>query len=415
MTFIIISSAIAMAVMAVVFLCLRPSRVEGVSTFAASASVGSFAIALGAVGSLVLPTHLVSLPESPLVILSCLLLLSGFRQFLSMPALRWSTLIATVLTFSFLHFGFVLLQGGVTSVIGTGAVSVIFAAIGWTIYRGKGEADAPRAFVVFAILSASTVSIFFMARCVMIATGLGGTMYFAEPTAWNIAISSIRILMFPLVYLSAILLVQGRTVARLERALAHDDLTGALSRRAFFDTSARELDHEHSQSSAPLLLFLDLDNFKQLNDRHGHDVGDRALRHFVEVASSILPPKALLGRLGGEEFVILLPASEPAVATLVAKKIMRTIRETPLRTNRGSVPMTVSIGIAAAHPGMSIDDALKRADSALYQAKERGRDRLCLADETLSGAENPNINYGLGFEREPRSRIEAPPPLAPVS
>ncbi|MCO5159150.1 MAG: GGDEF domain-containing protein [Aquamicrobium sp.] len=410
MTFILIASAIAIAIMAIIFLCLRASRVAGLSSFAASAMLGSFAIGLGAAGKLVLPPNLIGLPESPLVILACLLLLSSFRQFLSMPALRPLTIAAVVAAFTVFHVAFALIQGGVTSVIGAGTASVIFAAIARTIWRGRGNADAPAAFVVFAIVSASTVSAFFLARFVTIASGIDGSSYFADPTAWNLAVSSIRILVFPLVYLSAILLVQGRTVARLERALAYDDLTGALSRRAFIDACSRHF-AQGRDGGAGTLLFLDLDHFKQLNDRHGHAVGDKALRHFVEVASTVLPPRASLGRLGGEEFAVLLPASANAAAATVAETIMQAVRDNPLDTGRALAPMTVSIGSAAAHPGMAMDDVLKRADDALYRAKASGRDRLCHADEVHSVA-GPRTGRAASAGR---GRIKTPPPLVPAA
>ena len=243
---------------------------------------------------------------------------------------------------------------------------------------------------MLAIVSASPVSAVFLARFVPIASGIDGSSYFADPTAWNLAISSIRILVFPLVYLSAILLVQGRTVARLERTLAYDDLTGALSRRAFLDACARHF-AQGSDAGAGTLLFLDLDHFKQLNDRHGHAVGDRALRHFVEVASAVLPPRASLGRLGGEEFAVLLPASARAASATVAEAIMQAVRDTPLDTGRALVPMTVSIGSAAARPGMALDDVLKRADDALYRRLDETAAALGkLTTEALSAAGVPH-------------------------
>ncbi len=405
-TFILITSAIAIAIMAVIFLCLRASRVPGLSSFAVSATLAAFAIGFGAFGDLILPTKLIGLPDSPLVILACLLLLSGFRQFLAMPALRPLTLAAIVLVFTVFHVAFTLMQDGVTSVIGAGTASLIFFAVAWTIYRGRRQADAPRALVVFAMIAASTVSAFFMARCLTIALGIGGSSHFADPTAWNLAIASIRILVFPLIYLSAILLVQGRTVARLERALAYDDLTGASSRRAFLDACAFHLDEGRRATAEGWLLFLDLDNFKALNDRYGHDIGDKALRHFVDLAVKVLPPQAHLGRLGGEEFAILLPGSSRASAIVVAERVMQAVRDIPLDTGPVVVPMTVSIGIAAAHPGMSMDDVLKRADDALYQAKAGGRDRLCLAGETMPIAGHRNDRPGAD------EWIDIPAPMA---
>ncbi len=414
-TFILIASAIAIAITAIIFYCLRASKVAGLSSFTASATLASVSISFGAIGNLVLPAHLVGLAESPLVILACLLLLSGFRQFFSMPALRSSTLIAAVLAFACVHFAFFLIQGGVTSIIGTAAASVIFAVITWTICRGHKQADAPGAFILFAAISTAAVSAFFMIRAVTIATGIDGSNYFADPTSWNLALSSIRILVFPLVYLSAILLVQSRTVARLERALAYDDLTGALSRRAFLDACSRHFDQGRGDASRGALLFLDLDYFKQLNDRHGHHIGDKALKHFVEISSKALPPQASLGRLGGEEFAILLPASTREAAIAMAEKIIETVRDTPLDTGRLVVPMTVSIGLATAHPGASLDSLLKRADGALYRAKVSGRSRLCRADETIPAAGNQNGKTSAGERRRLRPRFETsslPTPMA---
>ncbi len=388
MTFILLASAIAIAIMAVIFYCLRASGVAGLSSFTLSATLAAFAISFGAVGTLFLPANIIGLPESPIVILACLLLLSGFRQFFSMPALRPFTLTIIVLAFTVVHLAFALAQAGVTSIIGAGTASIIFALITWTIHRGHAQAGVPRAFVRFAIISAGTVSAFFVARVATIAAGIGGSSHFADPTAWNLAISSIRILVFPVTYLSAILLVQASTVARLERALAYDDLTGALSRRAFLDACSRHFGPGSSGNSATL-LYLDLDHFKQLNDRHGHDIGDKALRHFVEVAAGNLPPQACMGRLGGEEFAILLPASSRTAAAEIAQSIILAVANTPLQTGQAAVPMTVSIGIATAQPGVSLDGILKRADGALYRAKLSGRNRLCSADEALTAAPTP--------------------------
>lgn len=411
MTFILIASAIAIAIMAVILLCLGASKVPGLGSFAVSAMLASFAIGFSAFASLALPANLVGLFDSPVVILACLLLLSGFRQFLSMPTLRPFAIAAIVVIFTGFHLAFAVVQGGITSIIGTGAAFLIFAAIVWTLYRGRGAADAPPAFMRFAIISASTVTAFFMARFITIAMGVDGSSYFADPTAWNLAVSSIRILVFPIVYLSAILLVQGRTVARLERALAYDDLTGALSRRAFFDACSRHFEQHGETASAGTLMFLDLDHFKQLNDRYGHDIGDKALRHFVEVASGVLPPFAVLGRLGGEEFAILMPQVAVEDAIPVAERIMEAVRDTPLDTDSLTVPMTISIGIAAALPGASLDDSLKRADDALYRAKTGGRDRLCLANNVTSAAGNRTGKHSAGERRERRGDMAARSPL----
>lgn len=417
MTFILIASAVAIAIMAVIFLCLRTSRVPGVSNFAASALVATFAIMISVSGSFLAQPALVSLLSPTPMILACLLLLSGFRQFVARPPLHPLAVIAVLVAVAAFNTVFTVFHDSIIgrTFVGAGTASVICAIIARTIYRGREEADAPTAFVLFAIICATAVSAFFMIRCLTIATGIDRSSHFIDPTAWNLAVSSIRILMFPAIYLSAILLVQGRTVARLERMLAYDDLTGALSRRAFLEDCARHFDQRRDTAGAGALLFLDLDHFKQINDRHGHAVGDRALRHFVEIASKVLPSRASLGRLGGEEFAVLLPKSTMEAAASTAERIMEAVRETPLDAGRVAVPMTVSAGIAAAQPGMPMDDVLKRADDALYRAKAGGRDRLCLADEATPAASNRNARPHAGERRERRGRIETPRPLVTAS
>lgn len=192
-------------------------------------------------------------------------------------------------------------------------------------------------------------------------------------------------------------------------------LTGALSRRAFLEIAAPHFDHNRAVLNDAALLFLDLDHFKQINDRYGHDTGDRALRHFVEVASKVLPSQARLGRLGGEEFAILLPASTAAVASSVSEKVLNALRNAPLSGAKQSIPLTVSIGVATARPDDSTDEALKRADAALYQAKANGRDRFCIADEVSDDAANRNEKLQDRDRGEQRTWIEATPPLVPAT
>lgn len=411
-TLILIASAIAIAITVPIFLSLHASRVPGVLTFAASATVASAHIVWRANGGPA-AQDLLEVVIPSFMLLACLLMLSGFRQFVSRPALQPVTLVAILVPIAGLLAVFTFVKDSFVgrTIVSTGSASVIVGAIAWTMVRGWREADAPTTFKLFAIICASTVSAFFMSRWITIPMGVDSSSYFVEPTSWNLAVSSIRLLLFPTIYLSAILLVLGRTVTSLERTLTYDDLTGALSRRAFLEFAASYFGHRHTGDTA--LLILDIDHFKRVNDTHGHDIGDRALRHFVKVASKVLPSQARLGRLGGEEFAILLPASTTAVAASVGETILNAIRNAPLACAEQSIPMTASIGTAPVRPGDSVNDALKRADEALYRAKANGRDRLCLADEMISVTANWKLQGG--ERRERPNRIGAPPPLVPAS
>jgi diguanylate cyclase (GGDEF)-like protein len=123
---------------------------------------------------------------------------------------------------------------------------------------------------------------------------------------------------------------------------------------------------------------VDIDNFKRINDTHGHDVGDEALQHVAGVLSASFPD-CLIGRLGGEEFGIVLPGSG-GEARAVLEKFLATLATTPLVLGQAELMITASIGMATLSPGRGVepdlDDLLKAADARLYVAKSLGRNRV---------------------------------------
>ncbi len=163
-----------------------------------------------------------------------------------------------------------------------------------------------------------------------------------------------------------------------------DPLTKALNRRAFTRFSERELNRFKRDNTRLTTLMLDIDHFKQVNDVHGHAVGDRVLAKMVSVAASVLRQEDLIGRLGGEEFAIVLVDSGAEAAVRVADRIRQAIKQVKFPGESGPFNVTVSIGVAEpffAEP--SINDVLERADAALYEAKRTGRDRVVVAAENL--------------------------------
>ncbi len=172
----------------------------------------------------------------------------------------------------------------------------------------------------------------------------------------------------------------------LERRLAHlaatDALTGLANRRHFLDQMALALARQKRYDTPTALLMLDLDWFKTVNDRYGHAAGDEVLRHASTVMASSLRRIDLIGRLGGEEFAILLPDTEADGAHEFAERLRQLVASQPARTGPSDIPITLSIGVTlfVAHDD-DIDTILARADRALYRAKENGRNRVEL--ETL--------------------------------
>lgn len=160
--------------------------------------------------------------------------------------------------------------------------------------------------------------------------------------------------------------------AELARIAATDALTGVLNRAAFGDTAIAAM---LNPSGAPLsLIALDLDLFKQVNDRHGHRTGDRALIHLVSVLKAGLRENEVIGRVGGDEFLVLLPGTEPDRAEAIAARLKEALRRAPMMLDDGAVLLLgMSCGVSLHRPGMSFEDFVHAADMALYAAKRAGR------------------------------------------
>lgn len=163
------------------------------------------------------------------------------------------------------------------------------------------------------------------------------------------------------------------------RALASTDyLTGLPNRRHFFTCMEAELARiQRLDSQRAAVLMLDLDHFKRINDSFGHATGDVLLRHFAALVTDELRKIDTAGRIGGEEFAILLPGAGPDAALALAERLRQKVGETPLMQDGLAIPVTVSIGVAVMKKEDSNADAsLIRADKALYRAKEGGRNRV---------------------------------------
>jgi diguanylate cyclase (GGDEF)-like protein len=164
------------------------------------------------------------------------------------------------------------------------------------------------------------------------------------------------------------------TLRRLART---DGLTGLNNRQHFIELLEKEY-HKHRRFNTPLTLaMLDIDEFKAINDTHGHDAGDRVLRALGALITGELRTYDVVGRLGGEEFAIAFPGTPMAAARLVCNRLLASIRQLHVRTDDGKISFTASLGLSSAsvHAG-SAQALLQRADRLLYDAKAQGRDRI---------------------------------------
>ena len=172
--------------------------------------------------------------------------------------------------------------------------------------------------------------------------------------------------------------VNDRIRLGLEFLASHDSLTGTLTRRAFVEQYRRELARSRRSESYPSVILLDVDNFKKINDVHGHATGDRVLQELCGIISGCLRTEDSLGRYGGEEFVVLLPGTSKEEAFHIAERVRATVEERNFGADGVPLSCTVSIGIAACCEGSGANESLDRADSAMYQAKAAGRNRTVL-------------------------------------
>lgn len=164
---------------------------------------------------------------------------------------------------------------------------------------------------------------------------------------------------------------------RLRRLAEIDALTGVLNRRAIFRRLRAELGRAERQGSYTALILLDLDHFKTVNDRHGHGAGDRVLRRLGRSLHRASRASDSAGRIGGDEFLVVLPTTSEAEALGFAERLRQRFARTP--TDPSIPPVTASLGVAtiAPHAGSDLASALGLADAAMYRAKAEGRNRVC--------------------------------------
>lgn len=190
----------------------------------------------------------------------------------------------------------------------------------------------------------------------------------------------------------------GGYISSLTELATRDGLTGLHNRRYFLEIAQQMLLMSRRGKSPTAVLVLDLDHFKRINDTLGHRAGDAALRRFSDIVRSTVRRSDLVGRMGGEEFGIVLPGVDRHAARIVAEKLRRAFEED---RHKDSPPFTASIGVVLAGETDSISDLLNHADAAVYLAKQNGRNRVEF------------YTHGTEARRAPQDRDDADPITPP--
>ncbi|MDQ2184089.1 GGDEF domain-containing protein [Alcaligenaceae bacterium A4P071] len=197
-------------------------------------------------------------------------------------------------------------------------------------------------------------------------------------TAWNAIFLTVGVLIMPSLTIGMIMMVHDRMLADREREANVDDLTHAATRRAWWSAAQRSLRATERSGKPMSLLMLDIDLFKQLNDTHGHGGGDAVLKHLAALGHAVLRPEDLLGRFGGEEFVVLFNGMTQAEASALTQRWVEAVRITPCTYDGKILPYTFSAGLTSWKRGDTLQALVQRADLALYASKAEGRDRVTL-------------------------------------
>lgn len=227
----------------------------------------------------------------------------------------------------------------------------------------------------------------FSVLCVMILTNLGVELLFlinnfSNDKVYRIAHTAASVMplliAFPTLYfLFRLLWKLNESHLIIQELSRTDGLTKVFNRRYFEELGAREISLARRSRSPVSLLMLDLDHFKAINDQHGHTAGDGVLVEFAIRMKKNLRAEEIVGRYGGEEFLVLLSNTDSSQALEAAQRICLAASESPVLTENQKIRFTVSIGVATSLNGnRDLHSLIKSADKALYQAKEKGRNRV---------------------------------------
>ncbi len=220
------------------------------------------------------------------------------------------------------------------------------------------------------------------------AQDLGNPALLVMPKLLNILSGCLVLGLLLLRWLPRAVTERGRSdqnAAELEKLATTDGMTSLINRR-HFDALARAEWARFQRYGRPLsLMLLDIDKFKSINDRFGHDAGDLVLKAVAEICKTTKRQTDVVARFGGEEFVLLLPETDEAAAEIAAERLRRAIQDHPHVLPGETLQVTASIGLAGATLGMAAFEVmLKRADQALYEAKHTGRNRVVKAPTMMT-------------------------------
>lgn len=365
-------------------------------------TIGNFVAAMGFLALFLrgaIPDFLSIVVGNTLVLASIIIHLQGVRKFREMSDLRFfslSILLLNIVLFSYFTYLYddIILRIVITSTL----ITIVCAKCAYDlVYRmPKGMERAYR-----------IASLVFISNCILLITRAALT-YFAsdiEDLYTPDSIQSIHLTLtilftlawtFSFINLNSERLQQDLKTAqiKLEKLATTDFLTDISNNRHFFEVSKYEIKRARRYNTPLTVVLFDLDYFKKINDSHGHSIGDKVLKEIAETCQNTLRSSDCLGRLGGEEFGILLTNTELSAGITVAENLRKAIETNKLQALNGGANITASFGVSALNrDDEKINTVIERADEALYKAKAKGRNQVIAEQKNAVSFSTPKKRF----------------------
>jgi len=283
------------------------------------------------------------------------------------------------------------------AVMPTLRVRVMVASVAWVFYLSAAAYSLLGSYKAQAAVSRAVLAGLFLAvACCMLLRGLyfgthpDGAASILDGAYWFNALTPLVAAVLPVIGTTAFLMMSSERIRQQwELAASTDYLTGLPNRRTIHGTGDARFNAAQRAGAGLAVALIDIDHFKPVNDRYGHDVGDAALKHIAGILERHCRGPHLVGRMGGEEFVVLLEVATTKEALAAAERLRRAVEKRPFELGGELLPITVSIGVGLFAPGdTGLASLLRRADTAMYAAKARGRNRVEVQEggDTVWGA-----------------------------
>lgn len=305
------------------------------------------------------------------------------RRYLNLPSLPHSAGLSAmgVLLATGLYFTLIQPNQGLRFLTLSTVLGVLFLLSARTMARG-GASEYPARYLY--ALCCGGHGVFLLLRPWLFQVGRNGLFNSEQMLVVSHLIVIEAIVALVLLGFCVVMLANEQVTLALKQMADRDPLTGAYNRRAFMSTLEKATLYASRLVFPVSVLLIDLDHFKRINDTWGHQRGDDALRHVVRVLQDCLREGDILGRMGGEEFAIVLPNASQQEAEHIANRLRLAIEAQPLQYAGAALPLTTSIGVAGWLPPEKPDSLLHRADEAMYQAKRQGRN--CVVPAPQAGS-----------------------------